>query len=478
MGEGGRGHEVRARRAACPTTSARPRPAPAPHITATRNPPPLHPPIPCSEHRISVKHRVTEGSNSVAFVIYPAILESFARNASYPYPAPILTYQVVAPYNFLRKPASDFGWDWGPAYAPSGVYGSVDLVAYTAGVLTGASAHQAHAPDGSWVALTFDAYVEAAAAGETGVVSVDGPWSASVDATLATAGLNVVPVTVNVTAPFDLWWPVGYGAQPLYDFTVTYTPTAGAGAGAPDAHPPPPVAESAKEAMRAAGVKSFQKKGGAAAAAAVTPAFAPSSVKRRIGLRTIELVRDALTNAEGEAFYFSVNGVPIFAKGSNMIPLHIFASKTTPADLREMVQASVDANMNMLRVWGGGLYPVSRGGGGKGRAGRSCPCPPPTRLGTRHTPLSTHTPTTPTPPRQPQTTPDGRLLRRLRRGGHAGVAGGHVCVRHVPPGPRLPRGGKRTGTGGGGQEGGAGRASPRAAHRPRRNDPRPRTKLC
>jgi len=70
-------------------------------------------------------------------------------------------------------------------------------------------------------------------------------------------------------------------------------------------------------------------------------------------------VREPLKGGvEGETFYFAVNGVPIYSKGTNMIPLHIFAAKTTAADLKAMVDATVAANMNMIRVWGGGLYPA------------------------------------------------------------------------------------------------------------------------
>ena len=59
------------------------------------------------EHRLSVKPLLKEGANALRLTILPAVLEAFAKNATYPYPAPILTYQVIAPYNFLRKPASD-----------------------------------------------------------------------------------------------------------------------------------------------------------------------------------------------------------------------------------------------------------------------------------------------------------------------------------------------------------------------------------
>jgi beta-mannosidase len=273
-----------------------------------------------SEHRLAVKHLLHPGLNTLSIAIQPAILEAFARNASYPYPAPILTYQSVAPYNFLRKPASDFGWDWGPAFAPSGIYGGVRLEAFSVGALTGATVAQAHAPDGSSVVLTFTAYVEAPVAGEEGTLTVAGsaggpPLTATLGAALPAAGLNALTVNVTATAPFSLWWPVGYGAQPLHNFTLTYQPA--------------------------------------------TPNAPSSSLARRVGLRTVDLARTPLHNGhDGESFHFVVNGVPVFAKGSNMIPLDIFASKTTPADLRAMVADAVAANMNMLRVWGGGLYPA------------------------------------------------------------------------------------------------------------------------
>jgi beta-mannosidase len=398
------------------------------------------------EHRLSVKGLLREGPNSLRLTILPAVLEAFAKNASYPYPAPILTYQVIAPYNFLRKPASDFGWDWGPAYAPSGVYGAVDLVGYSAGVLTGAGAHQVHDGEGG-VALTFDAYVRTPTLGEAGtltVTSATGAWAAvSREVVLADAGLNTLPVALAIPAgSYALWWPVGYGAQPLYDFEVSYTPRlqaaapaksqAWGGAGGPAreegeaGRPPTAQAAAADEVVVAVddpdpasaasiprtiqlasaqartipGVASFARVaarvqasaadgdteaedgvevvGEAAAApdlaemvAAAAPVAAPAAkapaavspatttLTRRIGFRTIDLVREPLKGGvEGETFYFAVNGVPVYSKGTNMIPLHIFAAKTTAADLKAMVDATVAANMNMIRVWGGGLYPA------------------------------------------------------------------------------------------------------------------------
>lgn len=297
----GRWKRGRARGLSHPTTSTLPTPPLLPH----------------SEHRLHVKPHLRPGPNTLAITIAPAILEAFARNATYPYAAPILTYQSVAPYNFLRKPASDFRWDWGPAFAPSGIYGGVKVEGYSTGQLTGASIAQHHGatPDAGPVTLTVDAFVEMPVAGEKGTLTVAGAWSASAPVVLPSTGLTTLRVNITVPPPYDLWWPVGYGAQPLYNISVTYAPSDGS---------------------------------------------TPSSVARRVGLRAISLVRTPLgpgAGRDGDSFHFEVNGVPIFAKGSNMIPLHIFASKTAPADLRAMVDDSVAANMNMLRVWGGGLYP-------------------------------------------------------------------------------------------------------------------------
>jgi len=276
-----------------------------------------------SEHRLPVKDLLKPGPNTLAIRIQPAILEAFKRSAAYPYAVPYLELQSVAPYNFLRKPASDFGWDWGPAFAPSGIYGGVKLVAYSSGLLTGAGIRQQHhTVEGvDSVTLHFDAYIESPSAeGEKGTLTIKGPdgkgWDAVAAVKLPAKGLNVVPVAVVVPGgTFDLWWPVGYGAQPLYNFNVTY---------AKDATPD-----------------------------------SSTTLARRVGFRTIELKREPLHNGQegSESFFFSVNGVPVYAKGTNMIPLDIFSSKTTPEDLRFLVKQTVDANMNMLRVWGGGLYP-------------------------------------------------------------------------------------------------------------------------
>jgi beta-mannosidase len=71
-------------------------------------------------------------------------------------------------------------------------------------------------------------------------------------------------------------------------------------------------------------------------------------------LRTFALVQKP--DRWGKSFYFSANGVPFFAKGANWIPADSLPSRVTPAKYEHLLHAAVEANMNMLRVWGGGIY--------------------------------------------------------------------------------------------------------------------------
>lgn len=136
----------------------------------------------------------------------------------------------------------------------------------------------------------------------------------------------VSSVTLSVDpALVQLWWPNGYGEQPLYELQVTFT-DGGNGA--------------------------------------------TISKKVNIGFRFVELVEDTLGEAlpqlwgseggspvseTGQTFYFKVNGEPIFVKGSNEIPINILPELGQDRQtIRYLLQSAKEVNMNMLRVWGGG----------------------------------------------------------------------------------------------------------------------------
>ena len=79
-----------------------------------------------------------------------------------------------------------------------------------------------------------------------------------------------------------------------------------------------------------------------------------SEKSQRYGFRTIRLVNEK--DEYGESFYFEVNGMPMYAKGANYIPQDAILPNVTEARYRELFSNILAANMNMVRVWGGGTY--------------------------------------------------------------------------------------------------------------------------
>ncbi len=199
----------------------------------------------------------------------------------------------------IRKQQCQFGWDWGPRFVTAGIWRDLRLEGWTGNRLDGVRVTQTHcAGDGS-VVLQFVPELARpdSAATVRGTVSLDGRVVATIENREARIG-----------SP-KLWWPRGQGAQPLYQLDVDVTGTDGAPVG---------------------------------------------RWTRRIGLRTIALDRHA--DQWGESFQFVVNGRPVFAKGANWIPAHSFVAGLTRADYERDLRSAAGAHMNMLRVWGGGIY--------------------------------------------------------------------------------------------------------------------------
>jgi beta-mannosidase len=109
------------------------------------------------------------------------------------------------------------------------------------------------------------------------------------------------------------WWPNGFGAQALYDLQVQW------------------------EDARVNEVNNRYRN------------FFTASKTIKIGFRTIEVVQEQMAN--GLSFYFKVNDVPIFMKGSNWIPAHILPEKGyEPGKIKELLRGTRDANMNMVNI--------------------------------------------------------------------------------------------------------------------------------
>jgi len=214
--------------------------------------------------------------------------------------------------NFVRKPGYHYGWDWGPRYVTAGVWQPVRLESWD--TLRVADLHLRQDQVTEQVArLTAHATLEVQRAGDYQArlwqTAPDGTrtLAAQQRVTLA-AGQAQLALPAQVARPAR-WYPAGYGAQPLYGYTLELLDDQGHGV---------------------------------------------AQVTRRTGLRSVELRREA--DAGGRSFEFVINGIPVFAKGANVIPFDMFVPRVTHAQLRRVLQSAVDANMNMVRNWGGGYY--------------------------------------------------------------------------------------------------------------------------
>ncbi len=251
--------------------------------------------------------------------------------------------------NHLRKSQCNFGWDWGPMFATSGIKESISLCAWSTRRLGAIRLSQEHSggpvrlrvdgetsgaerrmgdsapgrsrdgaeksprgdyPDGGGADHHANAAPTGAdSAGELSVrATLRDPAGAEV-AQLETAPDSGGRYTAELTVDEPrLWWPNGLGEQPLYELTVELS----------------------------------------------GPGGILDRIDRTVGLRTIEL--DRHDDEWGESFRFLVNGVPVFAKGANWIPADAFVTRIREEQYEELIRAAADANMNMLRVWGGGIY--------------------------------------------------------------------------------------------------------------------------
>ena len=198
----------------------------------------------------------------------------------------------------LRKQACQFGWDWAPRLVTAGIWRDIRLEAWSRNRLDSVRVTQRHLPDGS-VSLQLTPEL---ARRESGTAC---RYRLTLNSIVVAEGTGP---KVLVKHP-QLWWPNGHGAQPLYHLQI--------------------------EVVRADG-------------------RVIGHWMRRLGLRTIVLDRHA--DAAGETFQFAVNGRPLFAKGANWIPAHSFVAGLTRDDYARDLRSAAAAHMNMIRIWGGGIY--------------------------------------------------------------------------------------------------------------------------
>lgn len=247
-------------------------------------------------YELDIKPYLKLGSNSLRIVFRRVLPEAEKRAAALPFPIPSAMGNNQLPYmNLVRKTQCHSGWDWGLCLMVSGIYDPIVLQPIEHTRLKHLATEQQWQSDGS---------VKVIVATE---VETDGP----VNLTFSVADENqTVTVTQSgclqceflITQP-RRWWPNGLGEQFLYEVSV---------------------------------------------------ASAEQTLQRRIGLRQLEL--NTATDERGSAMEFVINGFPMMSKGANWIPIDAMPAGENEARYRQRLQSAVDANMNMIRVWGGGQY--------------------------------------------------------------------------------------------------------------------------
>ncbi len=207
---------------------------------------------------------------------------------------------------YIRKPKYQYSWDWGPRLVNIGLWRPARLEAWDDARIDGFRVDQEAVNDAEARLVARWRIVAGGPANVTVRARVTGPDGRQVEVHRAASlvvGENWISAPLAIAKP-QRWWPVGYGPQPLY--TVEATLDVGG--------------------------------------------EASDRVAQRIGLRTTELIR------KDGSFGFRINGVPIFAKGANLIPFDSFPARVPEAQVRQILESARDANMNMIRVWGGGYY--------------------------------------------------------------------------------------------------------------------------
>lgn len=207
--------------------------------------------------------------------------------------------ETLVGFPTLRKAHCMFGWDWGPRLPDAGIWRPIRLMLVDGGRIRSVRVEQQHQAG----AVTVYIRPEKETFGQAGTCRAE----------LVTPDGERLPADetgrVEVPAP-RLWWPRGYGAQPLYTVKVTLTGADGT---------------------------------------------VQDTWSRRIGLRTMEVHREKDT--WGECFAHRVNGVDIFAMGADYIPEDSLTGRRSAARTRRLLEDCAAAHFNTIRVWGGGFYP-------------------------------------------------------------------------------------------------------------------------
>lgn len=207
---------------------------------------------------------------------------------------------------YSRKAQFHYGWDWGPRFVTCGIWRDIELKGWDDFKINNVQVIQKNVS-----AQKADIYTNINISSDSDKkvsvnVSVDDKLYSATNFELK-RGKNTIPVNFEIQNP-NLWWTNGLGSHYLYNFNF----------------------------------------------AVISQNGLTDSNNVKIGIRSLEIIRDK--DSLGRSFYVKLNGVPVFMKGANYIPQDNFQNRVTSERYKHMIKSAVEAHMNMLRVWGGGIY--------------------------------------------------------------------------------------------------------------------------
>lgn len=245
--------------------------------------------------KVEVKKYLKVGQNKLTVVFQSAVKKGkeAAKKLNYTLPSD----EKI----FTRKAQYHYGWDWGPRFVTAGIWKKVQLNFWNSATIENVKYEQKLLSD-EIAQLDFTAEVDCKQSGKYQLIINDVSEIYSLK-----KGKNLLKIDYEIKNP-KRWWSNGLGEAYLYPFVISL---------------------SEKNTML-------------------------SKKEMNIGLRTLELVQEK--DNFGKSFYFKLNGVPVFMKGANYIPPNSFLPKAKDSVYKSIVKNAVEANMNMLRVWGGGVY--------------------------------------------------------------------------------------------------------------------------
>ena len=258
--------------------------------------------------RVSCNPFVQAGKNTLRILFHSPVSRVLPRLGNLPYVLPSAHDQEFKTSPYTRKAPYQFGWDWGPRFVTLGIWKPIVLDIWETARISDVWIQQNDLSE-KQATLTAEVEIQAESDGKFQLSLRSGndsfaPVLKEID---VKSGTHSYSIDLKIPNP-KLWWPNGMGDPFLYTIDVTLR-------------------------------QGTQRLG---------------HVSRRIGLRTIELRQKP--DQWGKSFEFVVNGIPLFAKGGNWIPADSFPSRISKEKYRHLLQSSRDAHMNMIRVWGGGIY--------------------------------------------------------------------------------------------------------------------------